>query len=207
MLATQNRLKSQLNDAIEQAQSVLDNSDGMVADDSVRMALQQAIDSARNLANGTNLKENDVTAAVDALNAAKDAVQQAMDQYQEASSTPNTVTNNTNIGTNGGSNGGAANSPDNTAGGAAAGGAAGGSAGGAANAGDAGGDASAGGDAGDASDGDAAAQNLETRRSRLKPYGQSYMAIRPVFRGISAVSTNQWSSVRIVTSPPYCCAI
>lgn len=101
MLATQNRLKSQLNDAIEQAQSVLDNSDGMVADDSVRVALQQAIDSARNLANGTNLKENDVTAAVDALNAAKDAVQQAMDQYQEASSTPNTVTNNTNIGTNG----------------------------------------------------------------------------------------------------------
>ena len=159
--ATQNRLKGQLNDAIEQAQSVLDNSDGMVADDSVRVALQQAIDSARNLANGTNLKENDVTAAVDALNAAKDAVQQAMDQYQEASSTPNTVTNNTNIGTNGGSNGGAANSPDNTAGGAAAGGAAGGLAGGAANAGDAGGDASAGGDAGDASDGDAAAQNLE----------------------------------------------
>ena len=102
MLATQNRLKGQLNDAIEQAQSVLDNSDGMVADDSVRVALQQAIDSARNLANGTNLKENDVTAAVDALNAAKDAVQQAMDQYQEASSTPNTVTNNTNIGTNGG---------------------------------------------------------------------------------------------------------
>ena len=34
----------------EQAQSVLDNSDGMVADDSVRVALQQAIDSARNLA-------------------------------------------------------------------------------------------------------------------------------------------------------------
>lgn len=78
------------------------DSDGMVADGSVRVALQQAIDSARNLANGTNLKENDVTAAVDALNAAKDAVQQAMDQYQEASSTPNTVTNNTNIGTNGG---------------------------------------------------------------------------------------------------------
>ena len=42
VLATQNRLKGQLNDAIEQAQSVLDNSDGMVADDSVRVALQQA---------------------------------------------------------------------------------------------------------------------------------------------------------------------
>ena len=29
------------------------------------------------------------------------------------------------------------------------------------------------------------------------------MAIRPVWRGSSTVSTNQWSSVRIVTSPPY----
>ena len=33
------------------------------------------------------------------------------------------------------------------------------------------------------------------------------MAIRPVWRGSSTVSTNQWSLVRIVTSPPYCCAM
>ena len=34
-----------------------------------------------------------------------------------------------------------------------------------------------------------------------------HMAIRPVWRGSSTVSTNQWSLVRIVTSPPYCCAM
>ena len=32
-------------------------------------------------------------------------------------------------------------------------------------------------------------------------------AIMPVWRGSSTVSTNQWSLVRIVTSPPYCCAM
>lgn len=35
---------------------------------------------------------------------------------------------------------------------------------------------------------------LKTSGAALAIYGQSYMAIRPVFRGISAVSTNQWSS-------------
>lgn len=75
--------KTSLQEALDQAQQVLKDSEGKVSDNAVRERLKQAIDAAKKLVDNSKLK--DVAAlATDTILKAVDAVKQAMEEQVQA---------------------------------------------------------------------------------------------------------------------------
>ena len=68
---TPTRLKSNLSSAVSQAQGILDNSAGNVADENTRTALQTAITEANTVASSSNPSEADVNNAISKLQKAE----------------------------------------------------------------------------------------------------------------------------------------
>ncbi|TPF86552.1 hypothetical protein BW13_05485 [Bifidobacterium sp. UTCIF-37] len=95
--------KDNLQKAVTDAQTLMTNSEGAVADDSTRQTLQSAIDAANKLIGDSDPKLEDLQNALKALQDATNAVNDSMSSYsssRRSSSDSNSGTSNSN-GTNG----------------------------------------------------------------------------------------------------------